>query len=483
MTLSKLGPHILAEPSIDETRAVLARWQPTVVKSLGDIHYLPNFADVVPSAKLIQRFWWYHPAGTHDDFPGWYNTFGENTVNVWLDIWGPVLEQRAGFPNMYIESFNESGTSPAYLRFEAQRSRLIFERYGLRSAVINAAVGTTTAQTWIDAREAGLLDAVRQTGSLLALHAYAGFFMTLWHGTRNLGNQANNYLLNDDPLNLMYRPLIPYDDPEGLDSWLAFRCRQDHEALKSLGYGDLRIVLTEFGIDNAGFPTYGNYTGGLEHGGWKTWADTWSRLGFLGGLSPEEFYANQLIWSNYQLLEYPFIEGATIFTYHASEGTLWQRFDIRNTVTPFLVDKLLANMPIPTSPTQPPVEVAAEPALVVVPTLIPPGPGPIQGSPTYHFCLFSTAEAAGWFMGSGAGGRYMDRFRPGLLPAPDLIEWLPPSVSLMLTLIGPAAESVAVQAVIRSRWPGVAFDLITATGPGDVEEILASRVAAGRRFG
>jgi hypothetical protein len=487
---TKLGLHLLAHPSIEELRGLLARWQPPVLKSLGtagEIQYLINVADVIPTAKIIQRFYWFDALGNTDQFDLWYRELGERTLDHWIDIVNHGLVQQSGNPRLYIESFNEVGMGPEYLAFETRRTYALMERYGLKSAVINSAVGTTSPQAWEAARAAGLLDAVRNTGSVIGLHAYAGFFMSLWHGTQNLGDPANGMRLKADPRQLMFRPIIPYDDPDGVQSWLAFRCRQDHEYLKRMGYGDLRIVLTEFGIDNAGYDTYKNYTGDMGRGGWRAWVDIWRQYGFLiNNLTPEQFYAIQLMWADQQLRQFPFLDGATIFTYGSDPGTLWTGFDIRPKVAEHIVNMLTGVEPFIIPDYNNPNQVAVAPAEVVnVPTLVPTpvGPGMIHGSPDYHFAILGGSSEQDWFFSSAAAQRYWATFRPTLINDPDMIAFLPFRVSLMLTLIVTPSNLEAWIAQIRARFGNVGLDIILVEGAAHLEEVLASRVAANRRFG
>lgn len=486
---TKLGLHLLAHPPIDELRGILTRWQPPVIKSLGtpgEIQYLINVADVIPNAKIVQRFYWFDPIGNTDQFDLWYRELGENTLEHWLGTVNNGVSQQAGNPRLYVESFNEVGMGREYLAFETRRTYALMERYGLKSAVINAAVGTTSPQAWEEARAVGLLDAVRNTGSVIGLHAYAGFFMSLWHGTQNLGDPANGMRLKADPRQLIFRPIIPYADPDGLQSWLAFRCRQDHEQLKRMGYGDIKFVLTEFGIDNAGYDTYKNYTGEMGRGGWQAWAEIWRQYGFLiNDLTPEKFYALQLMWADQQLQAYPFVDGATIFTYGSDAGTLWTRFDIRHRITEHLVNMLTGVEPFVIPDYNAPEQVVEPAEVVNVPTLVPTpvGPGLIHGSPDYHFAILGSAMEQEWFFGSIAAQRYWNTFHPVLITDPEVIAFLPFEVSLMVTLIVTPANQSGWIEQIRARFGNVGLDIMLIQDATQLEEVLASRVAANRRFG
>lgn len=477
MAFTKLAPHFLFEPPIEETRQVLSQWQPPVVKSMGDMGYLPLVADVIPEAKLIQRFWWNHPAGDPGGFEGWVNAYRGDTLETWLGLFHGSLSSQQGNSRMYLESFNEVGMGEAYLQFETDRVNTMYSRYGLRSCVINAAVGTTSAHDWEMAKNVGLLDAIRNTGSLIGLHGYAGLFMTLWHGRQNLGNQSNENRLHDDPRNLVFRPVISYEDPDGLESWLAFRCRRDHETLKSLGFGDLKIVLTEFGLDNAGIETYRHYTNNESRGGFRTWINDWQRIGFLEGTTPEDFYADQLLWADQQLQAYPFVEGATIFTYHSDPvSRKWYDYDIRGPITQVLFRRWFGG-DIAVAPTQ-------EPEVFVTPSpTIPPGPGPIHSTPDFHFVVLASQQINDWFYEIEAARRYWELFLPSILMDFDVIHFMPNEVSLMVTLITTPDMKQTIQESILQRWQFVGMDIVEITSSMQLAEVLASRTAANRRFG
>lgn len=477
MAFTKLAPHILVEPPIDETREVLSRWQPPVIKSLGDMGYLPLVADVVPEAKLIQRFYWSHAAGDPGGFDTWFATYQGNTLETWLGMFHGAFASQQGNGRMYVESFNEVGMGEAYLRFEADRVNTLYNRYGLRSCVINAAVGTTSAFDWQIAQNVGLLDAIRNTGSIIGLHAYAGLFMSLWHGRQNLGNPANENRLYDDPRNLIFRPVISYEDPDGLESWLAFRCRRDHEDLRSLGFGDLKMVITEFGLDNAGIETYRHYTNNESRGGFRSWINDWQRLGFLEGTTPEDFYVDQLLWADQQLQAYPFIEAATIFTYHSDPITRkWYDYDIRGPVMETLFRRWFGG-DIATAPTQ-------EPDIQITPSpTIPPGPGPIHSTPEFHFMVLGSPQINQWFYETEAARRYWETFLPSVMMDYEVIHFLPNQTSLMVTLITTPDMRPAIEDSILQRWQYVGMDVVEVNSAMQLAEILASRVAANRRFG
>jgi hypothetical protein len=78
---------------------------------------------------------------------------------------------------------------------------------------------------------------------------------------------------------------------------------------------------------------------------------------------------------------------------------------------------------------------------------------------------------------------YWDRFKPSLMTVYDFINFLPKSSSLAVTIITTPDMVDLMNKQIGVRWPNVYMDLIVANTPREVEELLNSRVAVGRRFG
>ena len=320
----KVSPHLMNAPSINDIRPLLEEWQPTVIKSIGHPGYLLDVMNVAPAGtKFVQRYWWDDPTyGDSNNFSRMANLNPSDAYRAWqtlVDL--PPLARKS---NVYVESFNEAGVSDEYMRFEAARCRFLWRDYGLRSCVLNCAIGHTNADVWRRANETGLLAAVRDTGSVIGVHNYAGLFMNFGHadavpppGKSELAHPPAHYVQNR-----------MVHSPDMLGTWQAFRVARDHAHIRDLGYGDVKFILTEFGLDNVDFRVYKAYTGGQEAGAWRTLITHWQNNNMLNGLSAEEFYAHELEYAERQLQAYPFVIGATVFTVGSQPGSLWDKFDI-----------------------------------------------------------------------------------------------------------------------------------------------------------
>jgi len=119
----------------------------------------------------------------------------------------------------------------------------------------------------------------------------------------------------------------------------------------------------------------------------------------------------------------------------------------------------------------PPVQVIIE----------PPGPGPIHGEPTYHFMILAPGINEEWFF--NIGRIYWDRFKPILMTVNDYINFLPKDTSLAATVITTPDLVDLMNQQLARRWENVYIDMIVAEEDRQIEELLNSRVAAGRRFG
>jgi len=362
---SYVGLGIMHYPNALEVATEVNRLGCTVAKSLGNAGYLDEIAkQVPPTTKLIERCWW-GVSGSGDN-PDQFVTYTnpQDGVETWLNwVRGDIatLSISSHVNQFYVEGHNEIGNIRQYYDFEAARARTLRDRYGLKSVVLNTAVGNDRNWQW--AKESGLLDAIRDTDSLIGYHGYAGMMINLWHGMAQAISSPNDYKLLKPPQ--WYRENRSILGPEVMDSWLTFRFVRDHETLKQMGYGDLKFVLTELGIDNAGRETYTLYTGGQGRRSWRTWGEDWSRLGF--GNDPKQVYAEELKYAHDQMETYKdFCVGGAVFTYGSDPNSDWAAFDIRGTS---VLDKyaalLVTDIP-PKEPETPPVVIVEPP--VVTPT-------------------------------------------------------------------------------------------------------------------
>lgn len=109
------------------------------------------------------------------------------------------------------------------------------------------------------------------------------------------------------------------------------------------------------------------------------------------------------------------------------------------------------------------------------------GPGPIHGSPDFHFILIPPDFSADWLFDKTQA--YWERFRPSIFTSTDFIYNLPYKKSLGITLVAPPAQAEELAKRIRETWPPVWVDLIPVTTPDDLARILTERAQSGRRFG
>lgn len=130
--------------------------------------------------------------------------------------------------------------------------------------------------------------------------------------------------------------------------------------------------------------------------------------------------------------------------------------------------------PVVTTPGPPPT-----PEIVVVE--VPEGPGPVHGTPDYHFVLLAPGLNADWFF--QAAEAYWARFRPTVMDTDALIALLPYHKSLAVTVIAPPDQVARMNEQIRERWPTIWYDLVIAETAQGLAEVLNGRVAVGRRFG
>lgn len=109
------------------------------------------------------------------------------------------------------------------------------------------------------------------------------------------------------------------------------------------------------------------------------------------------------------------------------------------------------------------------------------GPGPIHGSPDYHFLMLSPGLNADWFFANGRA--YWEQFRPTLITSPEYIAFLPRNKSLGITILSTPDMAGYMSQGIRDRWPNVWFDLIVAESESKVATVLQDRATSGKRFG
>ncbi len=110
------------------------------------------------------------------------------------------------------------------------------------------------------------------------------------------------------------------------------------------------------------------------------------------------------------------------------------------------------------------------------------GPGPIHGEPDFHMVILAPGLEPQWFFETAQA--YWNTFRPIVTSNWTLVEFVPHTKSLAVTVIAPPDMADSMRASIQAKYANVLFDLIVAdTDLDSVAEVFNSRVWANRRFG
>jgi hypothetical protein len=175
------------------------------------------------------------------------------------------------------------------------------------------------------------------------------------------------------------------NDPKRIEGWTTLRYRQVYrQFLEPAGLGDIPLVITEFGID----PMVNPKPPDAPDAAWKDLGGFWTkhkddskfdyerqkfpvpeRVDFSG--SKETKYFEQLKWYDRQMMQDPYVIGATIFTF-GSFGGAWERFDVTGSDVAGLLTEYVKkskSVPLPApAPAAPPTPVAppVQPQVMVV---------------------------------------------------------------------------------------------------------------------
>ena len=114
-------------------------------------------------------------------------------------------------------------------------------------------------------------------------------------------------------------------------------------------------------------------------------------------------------------------------------------------------------------------------------TPTPPGPGPIRGQADFHMILLAPGIDTSWFFDTARA--YWNTFRPMVTNNVELIDLLPSTQSLAVTVISPPDLVETLRQAISGRYPNVWFDLIETDSIETVATTLNNRVQVNRRFG
>lgn len=338
---SKLGFHFDVVMHQD-WEAALSACQPAVVKMIHSVEVIQRLYEKLPNTTFIMRHW-----QVGDDF----SRFGgpsdpKGKAREWIDAMRPIMSQLPR-ERVYWESFNEpNSVSQPYGIFEAERQRLMAGE-GFKACIGNFAVGNPQIQgpgdEWPYLYEA--LEVAHEQGNILGLHEYGGLFMAMWYGTENLNQKW------EAQIGAGQKPRIDLY-PEAYDEgWLFGRYRKVwNQHLRPRGYTNVRIAITECGLDIAG--TTGAAL--LTHhsiGSFRGLGAAWSEI-FPEHYTQSEdrFFVDQLVWADRQMQRDPYVIGATVYTWGTANAAQWAGFDITGPVSEMLVEhiKAEAKRPYPT---------------------------------------------------------------------------------------------------------------------------------------
>jgi hypothetical protein len=118
---------------------------------------------------------------------------------------------------------------------------------------------------------------------------------------------------------------------------------------------------------------------------------------------------------------------------------------------------------------------------LVQPQTLQSGPGPLHGTPDYHFVYMAPGFNTHWFF--DAGTAYYEKFRPTVIDNSDYIARLPYQRSLALTVLATPDMEAYITDQLQRRWPTVLLDLIVVTSQERLEQTLRRRVRENKRFG
>lgn len=303
LTNSKISLHALG-PSDPYIMELVRRAKPRVVKSVGDFGWLAEVKAVSPETVTVGRV------------SGWENEAWIETVDPGALAEKIVADQLETYrlnPGVdYWEGWNEFvPVTPERMRWFAQveaARACLMQAHGLRAAVGGFSTGVPEYDLMDDFLPA--LEAAQRCGGIFQLHEYNAPTLDcgVATGVPNIIAGAPALSVPAGPLTLRYRFWY-----EGL--------------LKPRGLGDVRLVISEFGIDFINQPCDGR-----EKGTWKTYQDWWVQRG-LGQDGPQA-YVNQMAWYDAQIRQDVYVIGATVFTAGAVSAGSWNAHDVHDVIIP-----------------------------------------------------------------------------------------------------------------------------------------------------
>jgi hypothetical protein len=342
---SKLGAHVI---TMNDDTARFIEAGPVVVKFAGDW----GMASAVPPGTFIigrrvlasneedaqhQRATGLTPAQAAQKF-----LFGrENQAETY----------RANPAIRYWEGHNEPVWTDVagmawYADVEIERMKQM-DKLGLKCVIGNFATGTPPMELW-----PAFVPACRyaaEHGHILGLHEYGGTY--LWWMT---GKRQDN----------------PDEDCRTSDGrlagWTTLRYRQVYDRfLVPAGAGDLKLVITEFGLDIVPGPP------GAPSGAWRNLWSYWAHPkdtqslpdGVAAFENPQQFFMEQLKWYDRQIRQDAYVIGATVFTF-GNFGDAWVGFEVTgdNGVAPLLTE-YVKQQKVAAPPPVEPAKMVVQPAV------------------------------------------------------------------------------------------------------------------------
>ena len=298
---SKIGLHVTVN-SDPRAMEFVRRVKPSLIFAIGDTGFLAEVKAVSPSTVTIARY---------DDAD--YSVIGRVSPEEWAHTFvDQHLERYRLNPGVdYWEGWNEyRPLDPAawdwYTRFEAERARYM-DSLGLRAAVGTLSTGVPE---WGEmANFIPALRAARDSGGIFTLHEYAA--PTLYCGV-GAG---------------------PADAPilSGVETGaLTLRYRYWYESyLKPQGLGDLRLAITEAGIDGIARQ---EVCGGPPGFGWKDYVSYWAEAGF--GDDSSTAYLEQIKWYDSRVRQDSYVIGFALFTMGAVGSPNHSTYDLHDMAIP-----------------------------------------------------------------------------------------------------------------------------------------------------
>lgn len=277
--LSKVGLHVVRnnDPHVME---FVRRMQPPVMKAVDDTGWLTDVKQASPTTVTIGRF-------NSQEFTVVGNADPAAYARQYVDA---HLEKYRLNPGAdYWEGWNEydppdPGAWQWYAAFEAERACYMAAQ-GLKAAIGGFSTGVPEYD------EMGMflpaLQAAQRCGAILSLHEYAA--PTMQCGV---------------PGGIPGAPIFP-DVEVGITT---LRYRFWYEGyLKPLGLSDVRLVISETGIDGGA-----QFCQGANGAGWNDYRNWW----LASGMTTDSigFYLDQIKWYDSQVRKDPYVIGFTLFT-------------------------------------------------------------------------------------------------------------------------------------------------------------------------